>query len=126
MDEEGCHLGAAELLAAHGDPFNDLVCFHAQQAAEKYVKAFLIRHQVEFRKTHDMNQLLDLVAAIDAELSSSLRDAGALTRFSVEVRYPVSSPAATHEDASAALAVARRVREAVCRKIDVAMGQGGH
>jgi HEPN domain/Nucleotidyltransferase domain len=43
----------AARLVSEGDRFRDIVAFHCQQAVEKYVKAILVRHQVEFRKTHD-------------------------------------------------------------------------
>jgi HEPN domain-containing protein len=43
----------AARLVSEGDRFRDIVAFHCRQAVEKYVKAILVRHQVEFRKTHD-------------------------------------------------------------------------
>lgn len=36
------------------DPTPDMVCFHMQQCVEKYLKAFLVLHQVSFRRTHDI------------------------------------------------------------------------
>jgi len=42
------------------------VGFHAQQAAEKFIKAFLVRHQIEFPKTHDIGLLRQLVARVEA------------------------------------------------------------
>lgn len=42
--------------------------FHAQQATEKYLKALLVWHQIEFRKIHDIQELLDLASLIDQEL----------------------------------------------------------
>ena len=51
----------AERLAAEGTEFRDLVAFHAQQAVEKYLKALLVRHQIEFSKTHDIENLLRLL-----------------------------------------------------------------
>jgi HEPN domain-containing protein len=41
-------------------PLYDGVCFHAQQCAEKYLKAFLTRHHIEFRWVHDLDELLRL------------------------------------------------------------------
>lgn len=43
----------------------DGVCFHAQQCAEKYIKAFLVRHKIGFRKTHDLIELQRLCTQVD-------------------------------------------------------------
>ena len=52
-------LKTAARLSTDGE-FRDVVGFHAQQAAEKYLKALLTRHQVEFPKTHVIRRLLIL------------------------------------------------------------------
>ena len=38
-------------------------CFHAQQGIEKCLKAVLALHGVAFRKTHDLDELVDLLVA---------------------------------------------------------------
>jgi HEPN domain-containing protein len=53
--------------------------FHAHQAEEKYLKAVLVWHQVEFTKTHDIDRLLALVETVDAKLSGSVRGVSALS-----------------------------------------------
>jgi len=68
------------------DYFN--CAFHAQQAAEKFIKSYLVRHQVEFRKTHDLAELLNLVKKKDQALGSELAFCVWLTDFAVEFRYP--------------------------------------
>jgi len=50
-----------------------IICFHTQQAVEKYLKAFLIFHQVEFRKAHDISDLLELCISVDKDFEK-LRD----------------------------------------------------
>jgi HEPN domain-containing protein len=52
------------------------------------LKAFLVRHQIPFGKTHDINELLELVAKPAARLQRQLASAGMLTPFGVEFRYP--------------------------------------
>ncbi len=54
-------LDVATRLIAESTPYLSTVAFHAQQAAEKFLKAFLVRHGVEFPKTHDLEELLDRV-----------------------------------------------------------------
>jgi len=106
-------LNAAKSLLPHGETFLSTICFHSQQAAEKYLKAFLIRHQVEFPKTHDLGELLDLIDPIDRGLSEALRDTVALTNYGVDVRYPSDSPSVAISDAPKAVELAEKVRKMV-------------
>jgi HEPN domain-containing protein len=104
---------AAKSLIAYGASFISTVCFHSQQAAEKYLKAFLTYHQVEFPKTHDIDEILDLIAPIDSKLSESLRDVIMLTNYGVDVRYPGDFPNVTSGDAQQAIQMAEKVRRLV-------------
>jgi HEPN domain-containing protein len=63
-----------------------VVCFHCQQMAEKYLKAYLIFHGKEIIKTHDIEFLLTECAEIDSEFSKI--DPMNLSDFGVSVRYP--------------------------------------
>ncbi|MBZ5624241.1 MAG: HEPN domain-containing protein [Acidobacteriia bacterium] len=82
----------AERLLKDDDPIRESVAFHSQQAAEKYLKAFLVLRRIEFPKTHSIAQLLDLVASVDMALADSLTDTVALTPFGVQIRYPWGFP----------------------------------
>ena len=104
---------AAKSLITYGASFISTVCFHSQQAAEKYLKAFLTYHQVEFPKTHDIDELLDMIAPIDSKLSKSLRDVIMLTNYGVDVRYPGDFPNVTSGDAQQAIQMAEKVRRLV-------------
>ena len=104
---------AAKSLITYGASFISTVCFHSQQAAEKYLKAFLTYHQVEFPKTHDIDELLDMIAPIDSKLSESLRDVIMLTNYGVDVRYPGDFPDVTSGDAQQAIQMAEKVRRLV-------------
>ena len=64
------------------------LCFHAQQAAEKAIKAVLICQNVEFPYIHDLRRLLQLVAHAGAEVPPEVQQAETLTRFAVVNRYP--------------------------------------
>ena len=89
-----------------------MVGFHCQQATEKYIKAYLVRHQVEFPKTHDIAKLLERVATIDASPASLMRSAEALTPVGVgrvSQRWPELLPGPRRK----ALIVARVVREII-------------
>ena len=64
----------------------EAVCFHSQQAVEKFLKAYLITRNIEFGKTHNLEFLLELCIKEDKEFEEI--DVGNLSFYSVEVRYP--------------------------------------
>lgn len=111
-------MGVARHLLDQKTPFRGAIGFHAQQAAEKFLKAFLVWHQVEFPKTHDLAELLDLVSSVDQSLADTLDSTTSLTPFGVTIRYP-GDPLATlnEKDARDAVNLARSVEEAVTAKI---------
>ena len=65
----------------------DAACFHAQQAAEKYFKAFLIHHGTKFPLTYDLAQLTELCASIDPSFRSLNSSVAPLTPCAVKLRY---------------------------------------
>ena len=69
------------------------LCFEAQQAAEKAVKAVLISIDVEYPYVHDLARLLSLVDAAGACLPDAVRKAAKLTPFALITRYPGCSQA---------------------------------
>jgi HEPN domain-containing protein len=102
----------AARLASEGDRFREIVAFHCQQAVEKYVKAILVRHQVEFRKTHDIERLLQILRGVEPSAAEDLADAKWLTPFGVDIRYPGDFPETLPGDATRALGLAQGAREA--------------
>ncbi len=93
------------------------VAFHAQQAAEKFLKAFLVRHQIPFPKTHNIKQLLELAEQADPSLKVELASAGMLTPFGVEFRYP-EEEVADFGTAQQAVQEAKRVKTTVSLLVD--------
>jgi HEPN domain-containing protein len=65
----------------------DAACFHAQQAIEKCLKAFLAYRQVAFPYTHNLTKLIEIGAGIDAAFLSLLPTVAPLTPYAVELRY---------------------------------------
>ncbi len=106
-------LAAARTLLAGDPPLFYPACFHCQQAAEKFIKAFLTYHQVEFPKTHAIGQLLDLMAVADASLAESLASATVLSPYGVGIRYPGDESEPGRPEARTALDLAEEVRRAV-------------
>jgi HEPN domain-containing protein len=104
---------AAEALLLQDAPLLYPSCFHSQQAAEKYLKAYLTQRQVEFPKTHSIREILDLVRTVDKELADRLLPAVALTPYGVEVPYPGDVPEPSQNETEDDLALARKVADAV-------------
>ena len=78
----------AHKLAGETPPPRDIVCFHCQQAAEKYLKAILQENALVVPRTHDLADIIDLLLPGDATLTRIRRQAGSLTRYAVDYRYP--------------------------------------
>ena len=110
---EGDFHSALRELRARKNPDYDSACFHAQQCAEKYLKAVLVRHQVEFPKTHDLKDILKLIAGVTPSLAEAHEEAKNLTRYGVTTRYPSGLPGVSERDAREAARIAGRVRDAV-------------
>lgn len=101
-------LAAARMGLHAPEPLTDIACFHAQQAAEEYLKAFLILHAVDFPRSHVLETLVLLAAEKDAGFVALEADAASLTPFAVEARYPeFEEPRLA--DARAALRSAERI-----------------
>ena len=82
--------------------------FHAQQAAEKMLKAWMVRHQIEIPRTHDLGKLVHIIAEHDRELAHVLQDLDDLTAYAVEYRYPGSFSQVSLSEAGDVLALAEK------------------
>ncbi len=85
---------------ARKNPSYDGACFHAQQCAEKYLKARLSEEGVEFAKVHDLVALLNQVLVVEPGWERFREDLAYLSDFAVAFRYPgESADKATAADA---------------------------
>jgi HEPN domain-containing protein len=103
-------------LAASHVPW-DTVCFHAQQAAEKFLKEFLIHRGRDLSRTHDLVALLAQCAEVDRRLAALESDCHKLTSFGIASRYPDDLFEPTEADARQMVEAAQRVRAAVLSRI---------
>ncbi len=85
---EGDYRTARRELRARRSPNFSAACFHAQQCAEKYLKARLIAAGARFPKTHDLEALANLLLPHEPRLVKLLPVAISLTSVAVDVRYP--------------------------------------
>ena len=89
------------------------VAFHAQQAAEKALKAFLALHDEPFRKTHSIEEIGRACATIDPALGPLVDAAAPLTEFAWKFRYPGDASDPTRDESERAVSVARELVSAV-------------
>jgi HEPN domain-containing protein len=111
--EEWLRRARSNLAIARGPVSDDIywedLCFEAQQAAEKALKAVLISRNIPFRFVHDLAELLTLLEKNNIALPDAVRSAAILTDYSVEARYPGPFEPATEEEFREALRLADAV-----------------
>jgi len=99
-------LEAEDILPRH-------VCWQAQQAGEKAIKAVLVYLQIDFPRSHDLDLLRNLVPE-GWSLHDEFPDLAELTEWAVEARYPGTWPESTKFDARFAVRQAEGVYQSVC------------
>jgi HEPN domain-containing protein len=112
---EADYQGAVALQRRRKQPLPDLVCFHCQQCAEKYLKAFLQETGVPFPKTHVLTDLLNLTLSTHPALSSLQPSLLILEDYAVKFRYP--GMAATAVQARSAMQSVRILRRKVRKQL---------
>lgn len=100
-------LGMAKSAQIHTPEYPDLICYHCQQAAEKFLKALVIHYDLPLRKTHDLEELLDILGTVDSSITSGFYDeALKIKNYVVGIRYPDPSGDPTEADVEEALTTA--------------------
>jgi HEPN domain-containing protein len=85
---EGDYASAGRELRARKSPNYDSCCFHSQQCAEKYLKAFLQENGEHIPKIHNLKEILEMCLKLDESFEFLRSDLILIDRFSVRVRYP--------------------------------------
>jgi len=96
-------LNLARLATNQEDILAEQICFHAQQAVEKSLKAILIHAHVDFPFTHDLHELIVCCENAGIIVPEDLQDLDTLTPYAVETRYPGFWGEITGQDTSDAL-----------------------
>ena len=120
LDEtrEWVHRAQEDLRAV--DLLNELpaeALFHCQQAAEKFMKAYLTFHQVPFRKTHELEEVGTACANVDPGLGSALDPSYVLSLYAWKFRYPGAQYEPHAKDVELARALAQSVRDEILRRL---------
>jgi HEPN domain-containing protein len=101
-------LHVAEAMLGQEDMLPRHVCWLAQQAAEKSLKAVLVFVQVDFPRRHDLDELRNLIP-VGWQVKQDQSDLADLTEWAVEARYPGDWPDAVEADACSAVTQARAI-----------------
>ena len=94
------------------------LCFDAQQAAEKALKAVFIHRKLAFPYLHDLGKLLTVLEEAGLKIPKYVRQAERLTRFAVEARYPGLSDPVTPRQYRKTLRIAESILRWATRQID--------
>jgi HEPN domain-containing protein len=101
------------------EPPTDTICFHAQQAIEKYIKGALIYFGKHITKTHDLVNLLTSITEHLPELEGLEDEFHEITRYGVEVRYPDIFYEPSMEEANEAYKAALKVKKIVLDRLKI-------
>jgi HEPN domain-containing protein len=111
-------LGMAELGISQKPEYTDAICFHCQQAAEKFIKAYLVSLKIPFQKSHSTSYLLDLLSE-KMPVDESLYDfAAQLDDYAVEVRYPGLASDPSFEETQNAYNSVLHIKKFVLEKLN--------
>ena len=109
--EEDLRLAKHGLTISSSCPYR-LIAYHAQQCAEKYLKAYLVFKQLDFPYTHNIRSLMQLC---EGDWIVDISDADELTPYAVTTRYPGIDDRVTRKDAIYAVELAKKARKVVRR-----------
>jgi HEPN domain-containing protein len=104
-----------QMLQRLPEPLWEIASFHAQQSAEKCLKAFLIQNGWKLKKTHDLTDLLADCVSFDSALSSLSADCRELTPFALAGRYPGVS--ITEKTCKSAITAADHIRTELLKRL---------
>ena len=91
------------------DAYLEDLCFDAQQAAEKAIKAVMIAREIDFPYVHDLGSLLSLLEETGETVPEAIRTAVSLTTYATATRYPNAGTPVTEQEYREAIAIAEAV-----------------
>lgn len=94
----------------------DTICFHCQQAVEKYLKAYLVANGIVPDKTHKIELLLNKCTQIDQSFESLINTV-TLSDYSIELRYPDDFFIPSLEEAKHAFELAVQAKKFIINKL---------
>jgi len=95
---------------------HEIICYHCQQAAEKYLKGFLVLQGDQIMKTHDLTLLNETCSNFDKDFKTVADDCLMLTDYGINVRYPFPLEI-TETDVELAIASAGKIKAFISKKV---------
>jgi HEPN domain-containing protein len=120
LERARADLDACDALIAVGLPAEAL--FHAQQCAEKAMKAVLTWHQVSFKKTHDLDELKQMCLPLAEDATAHLAGIERLSQYAWRFRYPGAPYSPERTEAEEARHAAGRLLDAVAARLESQFG----
>ena len=112
-------LGTGQVTFLYLSKYRDTIAFHCQQAAEKYLKGYLLYLDIPFKRQHSLNYLLGLISQ-KIDISNELYDnASELEDFAVEIRYPDTSIDLSDVEVVQAFEIAKQIRAFVLKQMNL-------
>ena len=108
---------AAQFLMTATSPPVEIICYHCQQSAEKFLKAYLIFQNIAPKRTHDLEELFKECEKFDGNFSDIEDECSNLTDFAVNTRYPYELEL-TLEDTKRAIKDAEKIKEFILNKFN--------
>ncbi len=111
---------ARHALTLKADAPYRLIAYHAQQCAEKHLKAYLVFRRLDFPFTHNLSRLIE-IAHQSRNWPEALLEAEELTPYAITTRYPGEDEPVSFDEARRAIDIAEQTR----RLIQEALADGG-
>jgi HEPN domain-containing protein len=122
LEKAGEDFNFAAANLREGSSFYAQLCFHFQQSAEKYLKAYIIARGLPFDRVHDLVHLLKTCSAHEPAFNNLIDECIYLNAAYIETRYPVHWPTDyTKETAEQAHLAASRIADMVHEELGMSM-----
>lgn len=97
----------------------NIICFHYQQATEKYLKTYVVAEGLKFEKIHNLKRLLEICQENEPKFRELAEDCLYLNTFYIEPRYPVDVPVTVDKAVTfKAKEAAQKIRDFVLKKLE--------
>ena len=110
--DEDLRLAQCGLTLTSECPYR-LIAYHAQQCAEKCLKAYLVYRRIDFPYTHNISRLLELCVEQQVNWPETIQKAKELTSYAITTRYPNEDEEVTREESEQAIHIATQVQQIV-------------
>ncbi len=108
----------AEILLENKNAPTEAICFHAQQAVEKLLKAYLTFVDIKAGKTHDIATLIELCLENDRDFEKLEREKlEEFTFYAVEIRYPDTIYTPSWKEAKESLEIVKVLKTFIFEKL---------